>query len=170
MAQRSAMEDCVVCEDDPVGPTARFLIEALCAEMSARYGQPPSPFSSAESATPRSIFLVVRSAGEPLGCAALRPFHEQTGEIKRIYVAPAGRRRGIARRLLAELELRARNFGYSTLLLETGIRQPEAQRLYESCGYTRIPAFGPYSDNPTSVCYSKNMAGLPHRAFGGRQN
>jgi putative acetyltransferase len=141
--------------DDPIGETARKLIDDLCAEMSERYGTPPSPFSPSEAAAARTAFLVARLGGQPVGCGALRRIDDSTAEIKRMYVAPAGRRQGIARRILAELEHRAAGFGYRTIRLETGIRQPEAQRLYESLGYQRIAAFGPYVGNPTSVCYEK---------------
>jgi putative acetyltransferase len=143
--------------DDPVGATARNLIHDLCAEMSERYGKPPSPFSSSEASAPRTVFLVARRQGQPVGCGALRSLDDDTAEIKRMYVAPAGRRQGIARRILLELERQAREFGYRTIRLETGIRQPEAQQLYEFLGYRRIVAFGPYVGNPTSVCFEKSI-------------
>jgi GNAT superfamily N-acetyltransferase len=141
--------------DDPVGGTTRKLIHDLCAEVGARYGRPPSPFSLSEAATERTIFLIARLDKVPIGCGAIRRIDEDTAEVKRMYVAPAGRRRGIARRILAELERSAVDFGYRAIRLETGILQPEAQRLYESCGYKRITAFGHYVGNPTSVCYEK---------------
>jgi len=103
----------------------------------------------------RTIFLIARLDNEPVGCGAVRRIDDETAEVKRMYVAPAGRRKGIARRILAELERSAVDFGYKAIRLETGILQPEAQRLYESCGYKRIAAFGHYAGNPTSVCYEK---------------
>lgn len=142
---------------DPVGDIARELIHALCSEMSERYGSPPSPFSLSEAAAPRTAFLLARLGGQPVGCGILRPFDGHTAEIKRMYVAPAGRRLGIARRILVELEQRAQEFGYRVIRLETGIRQPEAQRLYEALSYQRIANFGPYVGNPTSVCYEKHI-------------
>jgi putative acetyltransferase len=144
-----------ICAHDPIGETAQQLIQALCSEMSERYGRPPSPFSLAEGAKAREVFLVARLAGHAVGCGALRRIDDEKAEIKRMYVAPAGRRNGIARQIIAELESQAVQFGYRAVLLETGIRQPEAQALYESCGYRRIPAFGNYAGNPTSVCYEK---------------
>jgi putative acetyltransferase len=146
---------------DPVGETAQRLIGELCAEMSARYGAPPSPFSFAEAAVPRSIFLVARLRGEPIGCGALRPLDDHTAEIKRMYVAPAGRRQGVARRILAGLEDHAARLTYRAIRLETGVRQPEAQRLYESMGFRRIPAFGPYVGNLSSVCFEKALSPGP---------
>jgi putative acetyltransferase len=146
--------------DDPVGETARKLIDDLCAELSERYGAPPSPFSPAEASAPRTVFLVACLDSQPVGCAAIRRIDDDTAEVKRMYVAPAARRGGIARRLLAELERRAMEFGYRAIRLETGIRQPEAQRLYESCGYKRIAAFGHYAGNPISVCYEKVLTAV----------
>lgn len=140
---------------DPIGEIARELIHALCSEMSERYGTPPSPFSPSEAAAPRTLFLLARLHGKPVGCGALRRFDDHIAEIKRMYVAPAGRRQGIARHILVALERHAQEFGYRAIRLETGIRQPEAQRLYEAVGYRRIAAFGPYVGNPTSVCYEK---------------
>ncbi|MCI0538932.1 MAG: GNAT family N-acetyltransferase [Verrucomicrobiales bacterium] len=144
--------------DDPVGETARKLIHDLCEEMSGRYGTPPSPFSPSEASAPRSVFLMARMGGDPVGCGALRQFDEGAAEIKRMYVAPAGRRRGIARKILAELERLAREFGYGSIRLETGIRQPEAQQLYESMGFRRIPAFGPYVEIPRAFALRKRFA------------
>ena len=117
---------------DPIGETARDLINALCSEMSERYGAPPSPFSPGEAAAPRIVFLVAHFDGQPVGCGALRRLDDEVAEIKRMYVIPARRRTGIARRILLELERHAEAFHYRAIRLETGLRQPEAQRLYES--------------------------------------
>jgi GNAT superfamily N-acetyltransferase len=72
-----------------------------------------------------------------------------------MYVVAPARRRGVARSLLAELERRAAEFGYSLIQLETGNRQPEAIALYESCGYHRIPPYGSHVGDPVSVCFQK---------------
>jgi putative acetyltransferase len=141
--------------DDPIGETAQKLVHDLCAELSERYGSPPSPFSLSEAAKERSIFLVARLGSQPIGCGAIRQIDNDTAEVKRMYVSPAARRGGIAWRILAELERHAAGFGYRAVRLETGIFQPEAQRLYEKCGYQRIAAFGSYVGNPTSVCFEK---------------
>ena len=63
---------------DPIGDVARGLIDALCSEMSQRYGTPPSPFSPSEAAAARSVFLIARWDGQPVGCAALRRLDEET--------------------------------------------------------------------------------------------
>ena len=147
--------------EDPIGPAARQLVDALCAEMSERYGRPPSPFSLSESAVEKSVFIIARRDGEPVACGALRPFDTDSAELKRMYVVPAARRQGYGRLIIAALERHARGFGYKTILLETGVGQPDAQRLYESCGYIHIPAFGSYIGNPSSVCFQKQLAAEP---------
>jgi GNAT superfamily N-acetyltransferase len=75
-----------------------------------------------------------------------------------MYVIPEARGRGLSRRLLATLEIHARNMGYLSLRLETGVRQPEAIRLYESAGYDHIPRYGVYVDDVHSVCFKKRLA------------
>lgn len=147
-----------IASEDAAGDIARGLIDQMCAELGARYGTPPSPFSAADVSAPRTAFLIVRRGSEPIGCGALRRLDDETAEIKRMFVVPSSRRQGIARLLLMELERTAAQFGYRSLRLETGVQQPEAIALYESRGFTRIPAFGPYAGNPISVCFEKVLA------------
>jgi GNAT superfamily N-acetyltransferase len=84
--------------------------------------------------------------GTALGCGALRALGDGAGEVKRMYVAPSARSRGVGKAVLAGLEEAARDRGWTTLLLETGPRQPEAVSLYSAAGYRPIPAFGDYVD------------------------
>jgi len=76
-----------------------------------------------------------------------------------MYVLRPARRGGIARAILIQLEKQAARIGYEMLLLETGNRQHPAMALYESYGFTRIPRFGPYVNDPVSVCFSKRVEG-----------
>jgi GNAT superfamily N-acetyltransferase len=80
-----------------------------------------------------------------------------------MYVVPAFRGQGIARRLLTALEAESTALGISRLVLETGDRQPEALALYERAGFARIPAFGKYVDSPLSVCMAKQLASADSR-------
>jgi GNAT superfamily N-acetyltransferase len=79
------------------------------------------------------------------------------GEVKRMFVRPAARRRGVAEAVLATLESTARERGMHTLRLETGIHQPEGNAFYEKQGYRLIPCFGEYLRDPMSVCYEKAL-------------
>ena len=95
--------------------------------------------------------------GEAVGCGAFKPFDHQTVEIKRMYVAPAFRGRGIAGQILAELETQANELGYVACVLETGQKQPEAIQLYQKNGYAQIPNYGQYAGVENSVCMKKRV-------------
>lgn len=111
----------------------------------------------AEFARDDVVLLVGRSeVGEALGMAAL---NVETAELKRMFVSPTARGTGLGRTLLAAVEQAARDRGIHVLRLETGEPQVAAIALYESAGYRRIPAFGAYVDDPTSVCMSKDLGG-----------
>ena len=148
-----------VYREDPRSAMAAALVAELCDELSRRYGRPPSPFTTDEAADPRAGFVVARLNGAPVGCGALRRIDEATVEVKRMYVAPAARRHGIARRILSELERLAAAHGYSRVILETGTRQPEALALYEAAGYQRTANYGRYVGNPEAVCFEKRLVG-----------
>jgi putative acetyltransferase len=155
MTPKSDSSALTVTIDDPNGEVATGLINDLCSELSARYGTPPSPFSPDEALAPGTAFVVARLGGQPIGCGALRRIDEATAEVKRMYVAPDGRRRGIARRILHALEQLAAGFNYRAIRLETGVEQPEAISLYESSGYHRIAAYGHHTGDSLSVCFEK---------------
>jgi GNAT superfamily N-acetyltransferase len=145
---------------DPQGREATLLLREMRAEALLRYGDTmdaSAPPVTNEPLAPRSVFLIVRLEGKPVGCAALRPVVAGAAEVRRMYVAPSVRRRGIARRLLAELEGRAADFDYAFLRLETGNRQPEAIALYESYGFRRIAPYGCHVDDPLSICFEKRV-------------
>jgi len=102
-----------------------------------------------------SLALVARAGARPLGCVALLPWGTEAAEIKRLFIEPSARRHGLAKRLLAELERQASQFGIKRLLVETGNLQAPALSLYQSLGYRPIAPFGPYIGNPVSCCFEK---------------
>jgi GNAT superfamily N-acetyltransferase len=109
---------------------------------------------------PDGVFVVVREDdGRPVGCGGIARFDETRGEVKRMYVVPEARGRGLGRQLLDELESAARRLGYRSVVLETGDLQAEAVGLYESAGYERIPCYPPYDSRELSLCYEKRLEG-----------
>jgi len=103
-----------------------------------------------------AALIAVDADGEAIGHAALRNIGDAVGEIKRVVVKPEQRGRGIALRLMTELEDIARAHGITRLILQTGDRQPEAVALYTRLGYTPIPVYPPYDVlMPTSFCFEK---------------
>ena len=141
---------------------SRKLIEALNAELSAIYPEPGAnhfTLDPEETAKGRGAFLVVYRGEVPVGCGAVRLVDAETGELKRMYVSPAERGRGLGRLLVAELEAEARTLGARRLVLETGTRQHAALALYHAAGFRPIPLYGEYLLSPgTSVCLGKELS------------
>lgn len=106
---------------------------------------------------PTVTFLVARQDGAVVGCCALVR-KQGYGEIKRMFVADAARGHGVGRRLLAAIEDEARKSKVPLLRLETGIRQPEAQQLYRTSGFSDTPPFGDYEADPWSVFMEKALS------------
>ena len=125
-----------------------------------RQGYPSSSihgFDAADIADGSGVFVLARRAGRAVGCGALRKLATGVGEVKRIYVEPASRGRGIARAIMRFLENKAPALGFTTLRLETGTRQAESIRLYETSGYERIEPYGEYVGDLHSVCFEKRL-------------
>ena len=137
------------------------LTGAQWRELMARYGVPETTtddLAADHLEPPTGVFLVAWDGDVPVGCGGVRRHDDTTGEIKRMYVAPDARRRGVSRIVLRALEDRARVIGYTRVVLETGTKQPEAIALYESEGYTRIAGYGYSRDAAGSRCYGKDLA------------
>lgn len=139
---------------------ARALIAALGAELLDRYDGfdgSGGEHSAADFEAPLGGFLVGWEDGEPVACGGVCRYDETTAEIRRMYVAPAARGRGLARLLLAALEEEARGLGFAFVRLETGSAQPEAVGLYATSGFEPIPRYGPFVDDPRSLCFEKRL-------------
>ena len=142
---------------DPRDSVAMALIAALTEELMRLYQDEDGSgnFAAADVLVPRSAFLIGSLGGSPVACGAYRPMSPNVAEIKRMYVEPDHRGRGLGRLILLDLEMRSRRDGYSRVRLETGTLQPEAVRLYEKSGYHRIVCYGNYVGNTRSICFEK---------------
>jgi GNAT superfamily N-acetyltransferase len=146
-------------------PDAAGLVEEVQLEYVARYGgRDETPIDLAYFARPSGAFFVGRLGSDPVATGAWRRRTDVavagttlTAEVKRMYVAPRARGRGLARAMLGHLESTAHDAGAEVMVLETGIRQPEAMALYLSSGYTEIPGFGFYRDSPLSRCFARAL-------------
>lgn len=135
-------------------PDFAVLVSALVEDLDERY-----PGLSEEEPPPQDLLVAVvaYNGDAPVGCGALREAEPGVGEIKRMFVLPEARGQGAARRMLDALEAQGRLMGYSAIRLGSGLRQPEALALYESCGYCRMPLFGDYEGTDLCVCYEKAL-------------
>jgi GNAT superfamily N-acetyltransferase len=158
----SASEAITISRAELTDDVSRALITALNAELRGAYPEPGAnhfQLAPDEVAGGRGAFFVVHHEGTPVGCGALRLLDAETAELKRMYVAPEVRGKGVGRRLVAALEAEARVLGVRRLVLETGTRQAAALALYQATGFRPIPLFGEYLRSPeTSICLGKDLA------------
>jgi putative acetyltransferase len=148
-----------ITEERPDTPDAQALIEELEAHLATLYARESRHgFSVEKLLRERVAFFVSRDDGQPTGCGGLMIVGSEYAEIKRMYVRPAFRGRGLGRLMLEHLVARARAEGLGIVRLETGVHQREAIALYESSGFQHIRPFGPYTDDPVSRCYEKAIS------------
>ena len=166
---RAGAADLQVLRVTAADPRAQPLLTDLVVEYGTRYGRPSAntqltevPITDFEE--PDGVFLLLEENGEIVAGGALRRYDERTAEVKRVWTAARHRRRGLALRVMAELEVAAESLGYDRIHLTTGPRQPEARALYLATGYT--PRFDVDAD-PESIgplAFGKELAagaGLP---------
>jgi ribosomal protein S18 acetylase RimI-like enzyme len=148
----------LITAERPDTPDAIALITELEAVLAPLY--PPASrhgLSVARLIAEAVPFFVMRSDGMAAGCGGVQLVGTTYGEIKRMYVRPAFRGRGLAKLLLTHLAEYARAHEVPLLRLETGVHQHEAIGLYERMGFHRIPPFGVYTDDPLSVFYEQAL-------------
>lgn len=134
------------------------LVTELDAELRIRDGDESEFYEQFNKSDSIKYAVVIYQDGEAVACGALRPYEEDTIEVKRMYVPLEHRNKGIASLVVKELEEWAVELGFYHLILETGIRQPEAIRLYTKNGYGITPNYGQYKGVSSSVCFAKLLA------------
>jgi GNAT superfamily N-acetyltransferase len=143
-------------------PVAHDLVEQVQQEYVERYGgRDAAVVDAAEFRPPVGLFLVASVDGRPAGCGAWRVHTPGIVEVKRVYVAPPFRRRGLAQVIMAALEESAARAGHRAVVLNSGPRQPEALAMYAGLGYRPVPGFGVYADAPDGVFLGKDLAADP---------
>jgi len=133
------------------------LVRHLDAELAERDGDEHAFYSQFNKIAKLKHVVLAYEDGIALGCGAIRELESGDMEVKRMYVPPESRGKGIATKVLHELEDWAREMSFTRCVLETGLKQPEAIRLYEKNGYERIPNYGQYIDVGNSVCFGKQI-------------
>jgi GNAT superfamily N-acetyltransferase len=134
---------------------ARELIDAMVREMAELYDEQLSVLAPArpeQLSPPHGGFVVLSEDGRTVAGGGVRRLDGRACEIKRMYVVPDGRGRGVGRDLLAALESLARDLGYAVARLDTGAKQAGAQRMYERAGYVSIPD---YNGNPYAAFWGE---------------
>ena len=133
------------------------LVKALDADLSIRDGEDHSFYSQFNKIDKIKYVVVAYEDSLAVGCGALKEFSPDAVEVKRMYVSPYRRNRGMATAVLSRLEQWAKELGYSRCILETGKKQPEAIGLYYKNGYKPIPNYGQYVGIGNSICFAKDI-------------
>ncbi len=145
---------------DPASPGAQWAMGEYFAEIGEAFGfAVGSALDDAVTAyaPPRGVFVVAGAEEAPLACGAVQFFDDERGEIKRMWVAPVARGRGLAAALLAHLEAQIVASGRRVALLDTNSSLTTAVGLYESRGYERVPDYNGNAD--ADVWFSKPLVG-----------
>ena len=133
----------------------RILVKFLDEELAVADGEEHLFYSQFNKIDKIKYVVIAFENEKAIGCGALKEYDKNTMEIKRMYVSASGRGRGIATRILTELEQWARELCFGKCILETGKRQPEAIRLYKKNGYILTPNWGQYEGIENSLCFDK---------------
>jgi len=133
------------------------LVKLLDAELAEIDGDEHVFYAQLNKTDKIKHVVVAYKDDKPISCGAIREYSPTTMEVKRMYTLPEERGKGIATKILIELEKWATELSYQKCILETGWRQPDAIRLYEKNGYKRIPNYGKYAGLENSVCFEKEV-------------
>jgi putative acetyltransferase len=134
------------------------LVDLLDQDLNNRNYEDQAVYDPYNKIVSLNTVVVAYLKDEAVGCGCFKKYNPSTVEMKRVYVKPSVRGKGIAKQIMADLELWAMQLGYKKAILETGINQPEAIGLYERLGYKRIPNFDQYANMPSSVCMEKLLS------------
>jgi GNAT superfamily N-acetyltransferase len=133
------------------------LVKQLDADLAERDGKDHSFYAQFNKIDQIKHVVLAYEDSKPVGCGAIKEYASDTMEIKRMYTSPDSRGKGIASRVLLELESWASELSYGKCILETGKKQPEAIGLYKKNGYKVIPNYGQYAEVDNSLCFEKYL-------------
>jgi putative acetyltransferase len=136
----------------------RSLVKFLDEDLAIKDGKDHAFYSQFNKIDKIKHVVVVYENEKPCGCGAIKAFDEKSMEVKRMFVLPSFRGKGIASKVLRDLEGWARELSFSRCILETGKRQPDAIALYKKNGYQQIENYGPYVGVDYSVCFEKKLS------------
>lgn len=133
------------------------LVKHLDADLAERDGTDHSFYAQFNTIDKIKYVVIAYENDKPVGCGALKAYSLNIMEVKRMYTSPDSRGKGIASKVLCELELWATELRCEKCILETGKKQPEAIALYQKNGYSMITNYGQYKDVENSVCFEKEL-------------
>lgn len=149
----------VIVAENPTSAAVQELIAELDCYLEALYPPESRHGLSIAALQDQSVTLfIARIDNKLVGCGAIKLLTPGYAEIKRMYVRPDDRGKGVGRKILQQIEVFAKQAKVHTLRLETGIYQTEAIALYQKCGFSSIPPFGDYLPDPLCLFFEKRVA------------
>lgn len=143
---------------DSENPLFIALVRQLDAVLAERDGDDHAFYAQFNGIDRIRHVVLAMEGDQAIGCGAIKAFSADAMEVKRMFVRPEARQRGIAMQVLKALEKWAAELGYQRTVLETGSRQTEALALYRRCGYMETPNYGQYIGMTNSICFEKILA------------
>lgn len=134
-----------------------YLVEELTAYFAVIDGEDHAFYNQFNKIGNLKHVIVVYESSKAVGCGAIREFSDDVMEVKRMYVLPECRGKGVASKILVELERWTKELGHNICILETHKKQADAVALYTKAGYKVIPNYGQYVNMETSVCFEKSV-------------
>lgn len=143
---------------DSGNPGFQSLVVLLDKDLAIRDGDDHAFYDQFNKITHIKNAIVCYSNDKPVACGAFKQYADDTVEIKRMFVLPEYRGKGLGAQVLQQLETWAQELAYRVCILETGKKQPEAIALYKKCGYTITENYGQYEGVENSVCMKKQIS------------
>ena len=140
---------------DHSSPDFQALIKQLDLDLRGRYPDDQDDYDQYNKVDAIDHVVVVYDEDRAVGCGCFKTYDANAVEIKRMFVHPSSRGKGISKLVLQELEKWAYELGFKKAVLETGTKQHEAIGLYSKLNFSRIPNYGQYANMPYSVCFEK---------------
>lgn len=141
---------------NPSDEKVAAIIEELSINLYLRFGSDgKNSFTDWEYNNSKFVFVIANLDNQIVGCGAIRPISDTIGEVKRMYSKFPGKK--IGQSILAFLEDKAKEIGYTDLILETRVKNQEAIQFYQKQGYKTIPNYGKYIDRPEAICLGKSL-------------
>lgn len=138
-------------------PDFPFLVAQLTLELRELYGDFRVVYDKYNQISHLDTVVIACANDVPVGCGCFKEIDSKTVEIKRVYVKPSERKYGIGAAVMDELEVWAKEDGYSRVITETADKLDESLRFLKNRGYHIIPGYGPYAGMKTSVCFAKSL-------------
>ncbi|WP_425635990.1 GNAT family N-acetyltransferase [Algoriphagus yeomjeoni] len=142
---------------DSSNPDFVALVKQLDAYLAEKDGREHDFYNQFNKIVNLRNVVVCYANGIPMACGAIKEFDKDSMEVKRMFTQPDARSKGLASRVLSELESWAAELGYKKCVLETGKRQVEAVEFYKKKGYSIIPNYAQYVGVENSVCFQKGL-------------